>query len=148
MQKIVKIVLVVISLVGAILWFQLPSKEFSEANPAEAAKDSYLAAMLGITYFFLGIAVVVSVFFTLKNLFSNPAGLKKALYVIGALVVVVAISFALASGDDVNAELMASKGVDESVVKRIGVGLNVFFILTIVAVASMVLPGVKKLFSK
>ncbi|WP_394747407.1 hypothetical protein [Spongiimicrobium salis] len=148
MQKIIKIVLVVISLIGAVLWFQLPSKEFSEANPAEAAKDGYMAAMFMITYILLGIAVVVSVFFTLKNLFSNPAGLKKALYVIGALVVVVVISFALASGDDVNPELMAAQEVDETVVKRIGVGLNVFFILTIVAVASMVLPGVKKLFSK
>ena len=148
MQKIIKIVLVVISLVGAILWFQLPSREFSEANPAEAAKDGYLAAMLSITYFFLGVAVVVSVFFTLKNLFSNPAGLKKALYVIGVLVVVIVISYALASGDGVSADLMATKEVDESIVKRVHVGLNVFFILTIVAVASMVLPGIKKLVSK
>ena len=36
----------------------------------------------------------------------------------------------------------------ESTVKRIGMGLYVFFILTAIAVILMVVPSVKKIFSK
>lgn len=150
MHKIIKIVLVVLSLVGAALWFGLPSRELSEANPAEAAQSGAMNFMFILTYILLGIAVFVSLFFTLKNLFSTSANVKKALFAIGGLLLVVAISYGLASGTDVDINDMAAKGIEtsESTIKAIGMGLNVFAILTVVAVASMVLPGIKNLFSK
>jgi hypothetical protein len=37
---------------------------------------------------------------------------------------------------------------DESTVKKIGMGLNVFFLLTIIAVASLIIPAIKNMFSK
>ena len=103
-------------------------------------------AMFIITYILLGVAVVVSVLFTLKNLFSNPAGLKKTLFVVGGFVLVVVISYVLSSGTDVSPEFLAMS--DEGTVKNIGMGLNVFFILTIIAVASLIIPAVKNMFSK
>ncbi len=150
MHKIIKIVLVVLSLVGAGLWFGLPSAELSEANPAEAAKNGAMNFMFILTYLFLGIAVIVSLFFTLRNLFSTSGNIKKALFSIGGLLLVVAISYGLASGTDVDINEMASKGIEtsESTIKAIGMGLNVFLILTVVAILSMVLPGIKNLFSK
>ncbi|WP_411030022.1 hypothetical protein [Spongiimicrobium sp. 3-5] len=147
MHKILKIVLVVLGLAGFVLWTQLPDKD---APVSEAIQSSSMNLMFLITYLLLAIAVVVSLVFTLKNLFANPSSLKKTLFVIGGFLLVVLISFGLASGTDIDIAKMAEKGIEtsESTVKRIGMGLNVFFILTIVAVAAMVLPGIKRMFSK
>ena len=143
MQKIVKIALIVIGLLGAVLWFMLPERDMPAA---EAAQSGAMNFMFIITYFLLAVAVVVSLLFTLKNLFSNPQGLKKTLFVVGGFVLVVIISYVLSSGPDVSDEFMAMS--DESTVKNIGMGLNVFFILTIIAVASLIIPAVKNMFSK
>ena len=113
---------------------------------AEAAENGAMNAMFIITYLLLGIAVVVSLVFTLKNLFSNPQGLKKTLFVVGGFLLVVVISYVLASGTDVAPEFAAMS--DESTVKKIGMGLNVFFILTIIAVVALIIPAVKNMFSK
>jgi hypothetical protein len=47
-------------------------------------------------------------------------------------------------------EAMSERGVEttEGTVKNIGMGLNVFFILTLVAVVLMVVPGLKRMFVK
>jgi hypothetical protein len=147
MHKIVKIGLLVIGLIGAALWFMLPEREMPAA---EAAQSGAINGMFIITYILLGIAVFASLLFTLKNLFANPKSLKKTLMVIGGFLLVVALAYVLASGTDVSIEEMASRGIEtsESTIKKIGMGLNVFFILTLVAVALMVLPGIKNLFSK
>ena len=143
MQKIVKIALVVIGLLGAVLWFMLPERDMPAA---EAAQSGAMNFMFIITYFLLAVAVIVSLVFTLKNLFSNPQGMKKTLFVVGGLLLVVGISYVMASGTDVAPEFLAM--TTESTVKKIGMGLNVFFILTIIAVASLVLPAIKNMFSK
>ncbi|SHJ74776.1 hypothetical protein [Maribacter aquivivus] len=143
MQKIIKIALIAIGVLSAILWYLLPS---SDMPAAEAASSGALNTMFIITYLLLGIAVVVSLVFTLKNLFANPQGLKKTLFVVGGFLLVVGISYVLASGTDVDPEFAAM--TDESTVKNIGMGLNVFFILTIIAILSLVVPAVKNMFSK
>ncbi|MDF4221238.1 hypothetical protein PXC01_06545 [Maribacter sp. M208] len=143
MQKIIKIALIAIGVLSAILWYLLPS---SDMPAAEAAQSGALNTMFIITYLLLGVAVVVSLVFTLKNLFSNPQGLKKTLFVVGGFLLVVGVSYVLASGTDVDPEYAAM--TDEGTIKNIGMGLNVFFILTIIAVLSLVIPAVKNMFSK
>ncbi|MGW9685219.1 MULTISPECIES: hypothetical protein [unclassified Flagellimonas] len=145
MNKIIKIVLIVIGLVATVLWFGMPS-----SDDPDAINSGSMNFMFIIMYLLLAIAVVSTVFFGLKKLLSTPGSLKKALFGIGGLAIVVAISYGLSSGDEAKAvaDAMADKGATESTVKNIGMGLNVFFILTAVAVALMVLPGLKKMFVK
>ena len=147
MHKIVKIILVVLGVIGAILWFQLPS---ADVPVTEAINNGSMNFMFIITYLLLGIAIAASVLFGLKNLFTSKGALKKTLFGLGGLLVVFVISYALATGTDVNLEEMAKKGVPttEGTVKNIGMGLNVFFILTIIAVGAMLWSGVKKMISK
>ncbi len=144
MYKIVKIVLAVLGLLGAILWFQLPS---TDVPASEAIDSSSMNFMFIITYLLLAIAVFFSLIFSLANLFSNPKSLKKSLMVIGGFLLVVAISYGLASGTDVSIEEMANRGIatSESTIKRIGMGLNVFFILTLIAVGAMLWGGLRKM---
>jgi len=143
MKNIVKIVLIVIGLVAAVLWFMLPE---SEVPASEAANNGALNAMFWITYILLGIAAVVSLVFSLIHLFSNPASIKKTIFVVVGFILVVAIAYVLADGSDVSIQEMADRGIDtsETIVKRIGTGINVFFILVVIAVGAMLWGGVRK----
>ena len=144
MYKIVKIVLAVIGLIGVILWFQLPS---GDVPATEAIESGSMHFMFVITYILMAIAVIASLAFSLIHLFANPKSLKKTLYVIVGFLIVVAISYALATGTDVSIEEMAGRGIatTESTIKRIGMGLNMFFILTIIAVGAMIWGGLRKM---
>jgi hypothetical protein len=98
----------------------------------------------------LAIAVVATVFFGFTKLLSTKGSLKKALFAIGGLAIVVAISYGLSSDNMTVVETMSQRGIEttEGTVKNIGMGLNVFFILTVIAVVLMVFPGLKKMFVK
>tara|TARA_R110000796_G_scaffold37722_4_gene95419 strand:+ start:335255 stop:335629 length:375 start_codon:yes stop_codon:yes gene_type:complete len=107
--------------------------------------------MFIISFILFAIAVVASLFFGLRNVFSSPEGLKRTLIGVGGLVVVAILSYVFATGTDIDIPEMERKtGIltDESTVKTIGTFLNMFFILTIVAVGAMVIPGIKKMFNK
>ncbi|KAB7529149.1 hypothetical protein F8C76_15050 [Flagellimonas olearia] len=145
MNKVIKIALIVIGLVAAVLWFSLPS-----ADDPGAINSGAMNFMFIIMYILLAIAVVSAVFFGLKKLLTTPGSIKKALFAIGGLAIVVAVSYGLSSNNMAVVEAMSSRGIEttEGTVKNIGMGLNVFFILTVVAVLLMVLPGLKKMFVK
>ncbi|MCW1953010.1 MAG: hypothetical protein KIH80_002440 [Flavobacteriia bacterium] len=147
MHKILKIALVVLGALGAILWFQLPS---TDAPASEAVNSTAMSLMFSITYLLLAVAVVFSFFFAFKKLFSTKESLTKALFSIGGFLALVLVSYIAASGTDIDLAAMADNGnpTSESTVKNIGMGLNMFFLLTIVAVLLMVVPGVKRFFTK
>ena len=147
MHKFLKIGLVVLGAIAAILWTQLPG---TEVPVGEAVSSGAVHWMFMIMYLLLLIAVVFSLIYGFKNLFSNPKSLKRTLFFIVGFLIVVGIAYVLADGSDGTVEEMASRGVatTESTVKNIGTGLNVFFILVIVALASMLWGGFKKMTSK
>ena len=143
-NKIVKIALVVLGAAAFILWLQLPS---SDAPVGEAVDSGAVHWMFMITYILLGVAVLFSVFFAFKHMFANPAGLKRTLVGLAAFIVVIGLSYALSNGANGTVETMEGRGVNttESVDNNIGTGLNVFFLLVIIAIGSMLWGGVKKM---
>lgn len=145
MNKVIKLILIAIGLIAVAFWFSLPSGE----DP-NAINSSAINAMFIIMYLLLAIAVVVTLVFGLAKLLSDRSSVKKTLLALGGLAVVVAISYGLSSNNQEVVTTMAQRGMEttESTVKIIGMGLNVFFILTFIAVLLMVIPGVKKLFVK
>ncbi|MBT8181650.1 MAG: hypothetical protein KJO53_08680 [Eudoraea sp.] len=147
MNKIVKIVLVVLGVLSAILWYQLPGRD---VPASEAVGSAAMNFMFIITYILLGIAVAVSLVFTIKGLFANPKSLKKTLMVTGGFVLVVIFSYILASGTDVSIEEMANRGIatSETTIRRIGTGLNMFFLLVLIAIVAMALGAFKKMTNK
>ncbi len=147
MNKIVKIVLAVLGLISAILWYQLPGQE---VPPGEAAQSAAINGMFIITFILLAVAVVSSLLFTLVNLIAHPEKLKKSLTVIVAFLVVLAAAYFAATGTDIDLNEMANRGIPttESTVKNIGTGLNLFFLLVIIAIVSMLYGGIKKMSNK
>ncbi|NKI30686.1 hypothetical protein [Croceivirga thetidis] len=148
MQKILKIVLVVIGVIAAIMcFFMMPSPD----DP-NAANSTGINVMFLLMWILLIFAAVTALFFGLKKMLTTPGGLKKALFALGGLVVMFIIGYALSSGEEADAVVNTFAGKDiqpeASTVKTIGMLLNVFFIMVVLAVVLMVLPGVKKIFGR
>ena len=117
MNKLIKIALIVIGLIAAVLWFSLPSAEDPNAISSGAMNFMFI-----IMYILLAIAVVASLFFGLTKLLSTPGSLKKALFGIGGLAIVVLVSYGLSSNNAPVVEEMAKRGIEttEGTVKNIG----------------------------
>ncbi|MBT8238356.1 MAG: hypothetical protein KJN65_06910 [Croceitalea sp.] len=148
MQKILKIVLIVIGVVGAVLsFFFMPS-----GDDPDAINSGSIDLMFLLTWILLIAAAALAIFYGLKKMLTTPGGLKKAFFAIGALAVLFIIGYALSSGDEAQAVVDVFDGREiqptVSTVKTIGMMLNVFFGMVIVAVVLMVVPGVKRLFTR
>ncbi|MDT0605732.1 hypothetical protein [Croceitalea rosinachiae] len=148
MQKILKIVLIVIGVIAAALsFFFMPS-----GDDPEAINSGSIDLMFLLTWLLLIAASVLALFFGLKKMMTTPGGLKKALFAIGGLAVLFIIGYALSSGDEAQAvvDVFAGKEIQPEVgtVKTIGMMLNVFFGMTLVAVLLMIWPGIKKLIGR
>lgn len=147
MHKIVKIGLVVISVIGFIALFMMPDGDMPRP---EAMNSTGISIMFGLTYLLLAIAVIATVVFGLKNIVSTPGGLKKTLIGVVGLLVLLGVAYGLASGTDVDIEKMAAAGIEtsESGVKKVGAGINMFFIMLVVAVVLIAWGAVKKALGK
>jgi len=148
MHKILKIILIVVGVVAAVLsFFFMPSGD----DPA-AIDSGAIDLMFLLTWVLLIAAAVLALFFGLKKMMTTKGGLKKTLFSLGGLAVLFIIGYALSSGDEASAVVstMSDRGIETSAgtVKNIGMLLNVFFGMTIVAVALMVLPGLKRLIGR
>ncbi len=139
MQKIAKIVALVLGVVSIVLWVLLLGKE-----------DPYSNLMFYIAYILIAIGIAIVLIFTIMNLLSHPDKLKKSLISIVGFVVVLALSYVLSKGTDINLSEMADKGVTatESTSKIVGAGLITFYILTAIAAGTMIVSGIKKLIAK
>lgn len=94
-----------------------------------------------ICYILFAVAALAAVVFPVLQLVQNPKNAKGALVGIGALVVVLGISYVLAS--DVNPTKI--EDLSAETVKRVGTGLYAFYILAAVAIVATVYSEVSKL---
>ena len=94
-----------------------------------------------ICYILLAVATLAAVVFPIIQFAQNPKNAKGALVGVGALVVVVAISYVLASDNNPsNMEITADAA------KQVGTGLFAFYFLAGVAVVAVIYSEVSKLF--
>ncbi len=144
MYKIVKIGLIVISVVAFVLLFFMPD---GDMPMSQAMESGSISAMFSLAYVLLGIAVLATVVFGLKNMVSTPGGLKKSLFGIVGLLVVLGIAYGLSSGTDVSVSDMLDRNnivTTESEVKQVGAGINMFFLMLVAAVLLIAWGAVKK----
>lgn len=148
MHKILKIVAALISLVGIFSLVRIISKGDDAIDAAAKAGDTAIVEpMAWAAYLMLGLVLAFVVFFVVKNLFTNTAGLKNTLIGIGAFLAVLVIAYLVSGGD-----LLQYKNGDEFATagqsQMVGAGLVAFYILLAVAALSMILGGAKKVISK
>lgn len=138
LQKALTIAIAVISVIGLAFWIMI-----IKGGDDSSAIDMMLWLGKILVFGAGAIAVVLS----LKNIASNPAKIKVAGIALVALLVMVGISYALSSGQEVLSDT-GEQMVSESGSKMVGTGLRVFYLLIIVALGAMVASGVKKALNK
>lgn len=141
LHKILKIVVALIGVVGLIL----AGMVWAENDAIKVGESQGLVdAMMTITWIVVAIALVLVVIFVLKGLFTGNA--KNTLIAIGAFVLVLAISYITASGEET--VLKDGTILSETGSKMVTAGITAFFILAAVAIILMVGSGAKKILTK
>lgn len=141
LHKILKIVAFALAIIGAIFALMIITGD-------EDTAQGMSGNMLYIAYVVLGIVLALVLIFVVKGLFAG--NIKKTLMTVGAFLAVIAISYAMSSGTDLDLKPFNDKGLDitEAKSKNVGAGLYAFYILAVLAIGSMLYGGVKKIFNK
>jgi hypothetical protein len=104
---------------------------------------SYIILLAQLT---LGITILLSLGFSLKNLAADKANLKKSLISLGAFLLVIAVAFLFSSGEETlmkDDKILSANGS-----RWVETGIRTFYFLTVIAVCSMGFGSVKKLIKK
>lgn len=150
LHKILKIVVGVLGVVALIIAGVVASldseglqEELKAAGGNVNAIDvpSSISYLMLIAYVVLALILVLVIIFVLKGLASGNA--KNTLIGVGAFLVVIAISYLLASGVETpmkDGEVLSANGA-----RWVGAGINAFYILASIAIGLMLFSGAKKL---
>ena len=113
-----------------------------------AASGDYgvITPIILLSQIVLFIAVLVTLTFSLRGISKDKTKMKNAVKSLGLFLMVVLIGFLLSNG--VETPMRDGKVLSAMGSRLVGTGINVFFILTIIAVGLMVFPGTKKIFKK
>jgi hypothetical protein len=145
MHKIIKIVLIVLGVLSAILWYSLPA---SDMPPSQAIESLPMDLMFKIVFLLLLIATAASVFFGLKKTFTSEGGLKRVLKTLAFAGVLTLVGYLMAGGEEAVVEaVQTERGLTTTVgtVKTNGTLLNIFFGMVLIAIVLMVIPSLKRL---
>jgi hypothetical protein len=143
LYKILKIVAIVISLLAAVWLVRIVLAGDNAIADSVDLQSSLVTPFIYIAYVIFAVALVFVLVFVIKNLFSNPAGLKSTLIGIAAFAAVIVISYVLASGKET--PLKDGEVLSEAASKWVETGIYAFYIMAIIAIGAMVFSGVKKL---
>ena len=136
LHKILKIVGLVISLIGVYFLAMIIMKGDDAIIESGAGIDGFLYT----AYVILALVLLSVVVFGFKGLLSG--NIKNTLIILGAFVVIIAISYALA--DNTPMVLKDGEMLSESGSKWVGAGLYTFYLLGAIAIVSMIVSGFKR----
>jgi len=136
LHKILKIVGLILSLVGVYFLAMIIFKGDDVIIESGTGIDGFLFT----AYVMFALVVGAVLIFGLKALFTG--NIKNTLIILGAFIVVIAISYTLAD----NTPMILKDGdmLSESGSKWVGAGLYTFYILGAIAIVSMIVSGFKR----
>ncbi|MEG1572158.1 MAG: hypothetical protein RR190_04945 [Bacteroidales bacterium] len=111
-------------------------------------EDTLINIGLYLTYALFIIAIIALLFFSIRQFFGNIAKSKETLYGIIGLVVIFVISYIAASSTNVSETLFQKVGTDYALSKLIGSGLNMFYILFVGVILTLVGSELSRPFKK
>ena len=146
-QKITTYIVAALGVLGAVFVLMIVAKGDNEIE-MNAMQGDYgsVASIILLAQIILGIAVLITLFFSAKNLASDKEKLKKSLLSIGAFGIVFLIAFLFSSG--VETPMQDGKVLSASGARWVETGIRTFYFLTVIAVCSMSYGSVRKLIKK
>ncbi|MFK2819327.1 hypothetical protein U0L90_04305 [Flavobacteriaceae sp. LMIT009] len=144
LQKIIKIVAGIVGVIAIIFLVRIIGVGDDAIKTSSEVQDSIVSPFMYIAYITLGAIAVLVLLFSLANMFTNAATLKKTLTNVGAFVLLAAIAhFGFANG--VETPLRDGEVLSASGSKWVGTGLYLFYFLVLIAAGIMLFTGVKKM---
>lgn len=151
MHKILKIVVAIIGLLGVIFLGRIMSAgdtALKDDYVAEAGNSALVDSMFNpfafIIYTVLILVLAFVVFFVIKGLVSGGGNIKNTLIGVGAFLVILAIAYGVSGGDSLEYFYNDIKATD-SESQLVGGGLVAFYILSVLAILTLVFSGIKKM---
>lgn len=146
-QKITTYVSALLGLLGLIFLILIISKG-DDSIEMDAMQGDYgsVSSIILLAQVILALAVAITLFFSLKNLFSDKANLKKSMITIAAFLSVFLIAFLLSSGEETPTK--DGEFISAFEAKLVETGIRTFYFLTLIAIGSMFYSSVKKIIKK
>ena len=146
-QKITTYVSALLGLLGLIFLILIVSKG-DDSIEMDAMQGDYgsVSSIILLAQVILALAVAITLFFSLTNLFSDKANLKKSIMTIAAFLSVFLIAFLLSSGEETPTK--DGEFISAFEAKLVETGIRTFYFLTLIAIGSMFYSSVKKIIKK
>ena len=147
LEKITKIGCIALGVLGVVFLFLVFGTGDDSIKMAAASGDfGIITPIIILSQLILFIAVVVTLIFSLRGLAKDKAKMKSALTSAGLFLGVILIAFVLSSG--VETPMRDGKVLSAMGSRLVGTGIRVFYILSVIAVGLMILPGIKNSIKK
>ncbi len=147
LQKITNISVVLLAVLALIVLGVIIGQgdEYIEMS-AMQGNFGAVSVMINLALFVLLVTVLMTLVFSMKNLFSEKSKLKKAGMSIGSFLFVFILAFVLSSG--VETPMQDGKMLSALQSKFVEAGIRTFYLLTLIAGGIMVYFSVSKYFKK
>ena len=99
-----------------------------------------------LTYVMIVFAALAAVGFGIKKMMHKTNNAKKTLYTIGGLVAILIVSYLIASDEVLGS--YEKYEITASTAKKVGMGLNAFYLLAIGAIGAVLYAELSKVLSK
>ena len=147
LQNIIKIVSGLLGVLGSVLLIRIMSLGDDQIKMDASMGDySSISPLINLALFILGIAVVVTLIFSIITLASDSKKLKKSLIASGLFLLIIAISYGVSEG--VETPMKDDKILSASGSRLVGTGIVSFYILTVIAFGSMMFSSIKRIIKK
>ena len=147
LQKITNISVVLLAVLALIVLGVIIGQgdEYIEIS-AMQGNFGAVSVMINLALFVLLVTVLMTLVFSMKNLFSEKSKLKKAGISIGSFLFVFIVAFVLSSGIDT--PMQDGKMLSALQSRFVEAGIRTFYLLTLIAGGIMVYFSVSKYFKK
>ncbi len=147
LQKITNISVVILALTALIILGVIIGQgdEYIEMS-AMQGNFGAVSFMINLALFVLLVTILMTLVFSMKNLFSEKSKLKKAGISIGSFLFVFIVAFVLSSG--VETPMQDGKMLSALQSRFVEAGIRTFYLLTLIAGGIMIYFSVSKYFKK
>ena len=147
LEKITRIGCISLGVLGVIfLGIVFVSGDDTIKMDAASGNFAAITPIILLSQLILIIAVIVTLIFSLRGIAIDKAKMKNAAKSAGLFLAVILVAFVLSNG--VETPMRDGKVLSAMGSKLVGTGLRVFYILSIIAVGLMILPGIKNSIKK
>ena len=147
LEKITRIGCISLGVLGVIfLAIVFGSGDDSIKMDAASGNFAAITPIILLSQLILLIAVIVTLIFSLRGIAKDKAKMKNAAKSAGLFLAVILVAFVLSNG--VETPMRDGKVLSAMGSRLVGTGIRVFYILSVIAVGLMILPGIKNSLKK